>query len=76
MAIYRCYFLNSGGHIIRTEDIAGCADEHDARRTAIRLLNGQPRYCGISVWEGDRKIFAEFIPIDGRSGVWPLDRAA
>jgi hypothetical protein len=76
MAIYRCYFFNSGGHIIGTEDLAGCSDEREARRAAISLLNSQARYCGISVWEGDRKIFAEFIPISGQSGIWPMDRAA
>jgi len=76
MAIYRCYFFNSGGHIIGTEDLADCFDEHEVRRAAILLLNSQARYCGISVWEGDRKIFAEFIPVDGQSGLWPLDRAA
>lgn len=76
MAIYRCYFSNSGGHIIGTADLAGCPDEYEARRAAISLLNSQARYCGISVWEGDRKIFAEFIPVSGQSGLWPLDRAA
>jgi hypothetical protein len=75
MAIYRCYLFNSGGHIIKTEDLA-CSDEHEARRAALSLLNSQARYCGLSVWAGERKIFAEFIPVSGQSGIWPLDRAA
>jgi hypothetical protein len=76
MAIYRCYLFNSGGHIIKTEDLAGCSDEQEARRAALSLLNSEARYCGLSVWEGERKIFAEFIPANGQSGIWPLERAA
>ena len=76
MAIYRCYLFNSGGHIVRTQDLVDCSNEREARSVAILLLNSQSRYCGISVWEADRKIFGEFIPTSGQSGVWPLDRAA
>jgi hypothetical protein len=76
MAVYRCYIFNSGGHIIRTQDLVGCSDQHEARRAAISLLNSQPQYCGFSLWEADRKIFADFIPTGAHSGVWPLDRAA
>jgi hypothetical protein len=76
MATYRCYCFNSGGHIVTTQDLDGCIDEQEARRAALSLLNSQSRYCGISVWEADRKIFAEFIPVDGQSGIWPMDRAA
>jgi hypothetical protein len=76
MSIYRCYLFNSGGHIIKTEDLTGCADGQAARRAALSLLNSQARYCGVSVWEDERKIFAEFIPTSGQSGIWPLHRAA
>ena len=76
MAIYRCYLFNSGGHIIATNDLLDCSDEHEARRTAISLLNSEPRYCGVSVWKGEQKMFAEFIPLRSESGVWPLHRAA
>lgn len=76
MAIYRCYFFNSAAHIIGTQTLVDCADEGDARRSAISLLNSQPRYSGVSLWEGERKIFAEFIPACGQSGVCPSDQAA
>lgn len=77
MAVYRCYLVNSGGHIVRTADLDDCPDELEARRAALSLLNSEPRYSGISVWEGSRRIFAEFIPTSpGQSGVWPTDRAA
>ena len=76
MAIYRCYFFNSGGHIVRTQELVGCSDQLEARRAAISLFNSQSQYCGVSIWEADRKVFAEFIPTNGQSGVWPMDRAA
>ena len=62
MASYRCYFMNSGGHIVGLKDIAQCGDDAEARRTAIILLNQEPRYAGVSVWDGDRQLFREFIP--------------
>jgi hypothetical protein len=76
MGIYRCYLCNSGGHIVTTQDLVNCSDEREARRLAITLLNTKSQYCGVSVWEADRKIFAEFIPTRSESGLWPLDRAA
>jgi hypothetical protein len=76
MSSYRCYFVNSGGHIVGLKDIGDCT-ENEARHIAITLLNREPRYSGVSVWAGHRRIFAEFIPASGASsGVWPLEVAA
>jgi hypothetical protein len=69
-------FEFSGGHVVRTQELADCTNDYDARRLAISLLNSQPKYCGVSVWNADRKIFAEFISNSSQSGVWPLDRVA
>jgi hypothetical protein len=77
MASYRCYFMNSGGHIVGLKDMAECIDDTEARRSAITLLNEEPRYSGVSLWDGRRKVLAEFIP-SGRDsgGVWPPEVAA
>jgi hypothetical protein len=77
MASYRCYFMNSGGHIVGLKDMAECIDDTEARCIAITLLNEQPRYSGVSLWDGQRKVFGEFIPADRDSGgLWPPEITA
>lgn len=66
MVSYRCYFLNSGGHIVGLKDLTDCTAESEARRIAITLWNQSPHYAGVSLWHGDRTIFEITAPTDNR----------
>jgi hypothetical protein len=61
MADYRCYFLNDQRHIVGVEELGGCADDNEARKIAMTLLNDRPHYSGVAVWERSRKVFEELI---------------
>ena len=70
MALYKCYFFNEGGHIVNLAEIA-CASDPEARQVSIVMLNKRPKFHGVAVWQGERKVFAEFIPPVGTAIGWP-----
>lgn len=52
---YRCYLLDAQRHIGRVE-IIDCLDDDDARQRAHEILAARPDFCGIEVWEFDRRV--------------------
>jgi hypothetical protein len=52
---YRCYLLDAQRHIGRVE-IIDCLDDDDARLRAHEILAARPDFCGIEVWEFDRRV--------------------
>ena len=56
MPSYRCYFLDTAGHIF-TNDVIECESESEVQACADRLLAvcGHP---GIEVWDRERMIYS------------------
>jgi hypothetical protein len=55
MCDYRCYFINTAGHIGGVEEIE-CANDREAAQRALRLLAKQHKYDAIEVWDRDRLV--------------------
>jgi len=55
MHTYRCYLLNARSHIASVEVIE-CRDDRAAVQRAEQILDAQPTFSGIEVWEWDRRV--------------------
>ena len=51
MLEYCAYIVGPDGHIVTRIDLT-CADEHEAKECAVRLVDGQ----NVELWQGDRRI--------------------
>ncbi len=58
MIEYRCYFLNTGGHIIAAEDIITATDD-EAILSARASFAQNERYAAFELWQGNRRLHHE-----------------
>ena len=56
MATYRCYFLDSQGHIEAAENVEAEALEA-AIASALAMLKARPGHHSIELWQGARPIY-------------------
>ena len=56
MHIYRCFFLNEGGHIRAAELIEAETLSEVIDRASV-MLRERPQYRSVEIWEGARKLY-------------------
>ena len=58
MTEYRCYFFNTGGHIIAAEDIVTERDDDALLRAKVGFA-ANAQYSALELWQGQRRIHHE-----------------